>query len=94
MTSSKPQRPHRINARLTPESARKVAYLERYTHLTTTEVLRESIDRFYAAVEHEAEAGNAARLMGEAGFIGCASGAPGLSTSYKRELTESLGDKA
>jgi predicted DNA-binding protein len=41
----------RINARIPPDVARKVAYLESRTHRTTTGVIVESIERFYAAVQ-------------------------------------------
>ena len=85
---------HRINARLAPDSARKVSYLERYTSMSTTEVLRESIDRFYAAVMREGEdGGTAEKALAAAGFVGCASGLADLSSSYKGELGRSLGKK-
>jgi predicted DNA-binding protein len=82
---------HRINARLAPEVARKVAYLEKRTNMSTTEVVRESIDRYYAAVAEEK--GAHAQALERAGFIGCARGPSDLSISYKNELGRSLRNK-
>jgi hypothetical protein len=82
----------RINARLPAEVARKVAYLERRTHKSTTDVLRESIDRYYAAVT--AATGSAEDAFTQAGFIGCARGDVELSSTYKRALAASWSDKA
>ena len=82
----------RINARLSIESARKVAYLERREGASTTEVVREAIDRFYAAVVDESE--SPALLLARAGFIGCADGPADLSRDYKAELSRSLRKKA
>jgi predicted DNA-binding protein len=84
-------RAHRINARLSPELAQKVAYLERRTHMSTTEVVRESIDRYYAAMTEEN--GASAHALESAGFIGCARGPADLSSSYKTELGRSIGNK-
>jgi hypothetical protein len=82
---------HRINARLPPDVARKVAYLERRKHMSTTQVLRESIEHYYAAVTQEK--GTAAETLERAGFVGCASGPADLSSSYKAELASSVGKK-
>jgi hypothetical protein len=77
----------RINARLPPAVARKVAYLESRTKMSTTDVVLESIARYYAAVT---EGGGTAAALEQAGFIGCSSGPADLSSSYKDELTRSL----
>jgi predicted DNA-binding protein len=82
----------RINARLPAEVARKVAYLESRTKMSTTEVVLESIERYYAAMT-EGD-GTAADALAKAGFIGCAKGPADLSRSYKTELTRSLAKKA
>jgi predicted DNA-binding protein len=82
---------HRINARLPPEVAQKVAYLERRMNMSTTEVVRESIERYYAALTEEN--GASAQALERAGFIGCASGPTDLSISYKAELGRSIGKK-
>ena len=80
---------HRINARLPPDVARKVAYLEKRTNMSTTEVVRASIDRYYAALTQE----EGISALERTGFIGCASGPVDLSTSYKIELRRSIADK-
>lgn len=81
----------RINARLPPELARKTAYLERRLNLTTTQVVREALERFYASV-HEGPA-DTAELLEDAGFVACTAGPEDLSSTYKAELTRSLEPK-
>ena len=88
MTTKKPSR---VNARLSPEVARKVTYLETLTNMSTTLVLRESIERYYDAVTREA--GTPAEIFAQTGFIGCADGPADLSSSYKEHLSRSLRDK-
>jgi hypothetical protein len=83
---------HRINARLSPELARKTAYLEQRLNLSTTEVIHRAIDRYYAEVTQEA--GQAEDALTRAGFVACAEGPVDLSRSYKKELARSLGKKA
>lgn len=85
MTAAKSSR---INARLPPELARKAAYLERRLNLSTTEVLKEAIERLYESVHDER--GHAEELLTSAGFLGCADGPEALSTEYKSELRRSL----
>ena len=71
-----------------------MTYLERHTNQSTTDVLRESIDRFYEAVTREGErSGQAAQAFVRAGFVGCATGSADLSSAYKSELETSLRDK-
>jgi hypothetical protein len=79
---------HRINARLPTDTARKVAYLERRTKQSTTEVVLASIDHYYAAVADEGRSAEEALAL--AGFIGCANGPARLSSDYKAELARSL----
>ena len=88
MTSGKA---HRLNARLPPDVARKVAYLQRRTNRSTTEVVLESIERYYAAMTEER--GTAAQALEEAGFVGCSTGPADLSTSYKADLSRSISKK-
>jgi hypothetical protein len=76
---------------LPPGIARKVAYLEKRTNMSTTQVVRESIERYYAALTDEE--GTAAQALERAGFIGCANGPSDLSCSYKVDLTRAIGDK-
>jgi hypothetical protein len=82
---------HRINARLPAEVARKVAYLERRTKMSTTEVVLASIERYYDAMTRGE--GTAEEALAEAGFIACADGPADLSTTYKGELAGSLAKK-
>jgi len=89
MTATKSSR---INARLSPELARKAAYLERRLNLSTTEVIHRAIDRYYAEVSEEA--GRAEEILARAGFVGCSEGPADLSRSYKEELARSLEKKA
>jgi predicted DNA-binding protein len=88
MTSAKARR---INARLPPEVARKVAYLEKRTNKSTTEVVVESIEHYYAAMSEDG--GTTAQTLAQAGFIGCAAGPADLSSSYKNQLAPSIGTK-
>jgi predicted DNA-binding protein len=81
----------RIHARLPADVARKLAWLERRTRKTTTEVLRASIERYFAA-ELEG-AGSAERILAESGFIGAADGPADLSSTYEAELARSLEKK-
>jgi predicted DNA-binding protein len=83
-------RPRRINARLPPDVARKIAYLEKRTSKTTTEVVVESIEHYYELLS---EGGTAERVLEEAGLIGCATGPSDLSSSYKADLLGSIGKK-
>jgi predicted DNA-binding protein len=87
MTTAKARR---INARLPPDVARKVAFLEKRTNKSTTEVVVQSIEHYYEAVK---DGGTAARTLEQAGFVGCATGLPDLSSSYKAELSRSLAKK-
>ena len=84
-------RTRRINARLPPSVARKVAYLEKRTKKSTTEVVVESIEHYYAAMNEGG--GTAARTLEQAGFVGCATGDENLSSAYKRELSRTIGKK-
>jgi predicted transcriptional regulator len=85
-------RSHRINARLSPELARKTAYLEQRLNLSTTEIIHQAIERYYAEVTQEA--GRAGEALTSAGFVACAEGPVDLSRSYKKKLARSLGKKA
>ena len=81
----------RINARLPPEAARKLAYLQRATGGSATEVLLASIDRSYDA-QRSAE-GSTADLLRRAGFVGGGEGPADLSETYKAALSASLAKK-
>ena len=57
-------------ARISARTSRKVAYLERRTKMSTTEIVTESIDRYYAAIV-DGE-GSPAEMLERAGFVACA----------------------
>jgi predicted DNA-binding protein len=88
MTAAKNQR---INARLPSDLAKKVAYLQKRTRKSTTEIVVESIERYYDALNDAASTG--ADLIERSGFVGCAKAAPDLSGTYKSDLARSLGKK-
>jgi predicted transcriptional regulator len=75
----------RINARLEPELAKKLAYLRRRTGKSTTEIVRESLESYYERVRRACEPASAL-----ADFIGSAEGPADLSETYKAELSQSL----
>lgn len=79
----------RLNARIDDELARKVKYLRRRTQMSTTEVVKASIEAYYRQLSDEA---SAVALLSS--FIGSATGDSNLSTDYKAELTRSLSRKA
>jgi hypothetical protein len=81
----------RVNARIEPPLAKKLAYLKAKHGETTSAILKRAIEAYY-----EREAGGSSsplELLERAGFVGCAAGPSNLSTSYKRELTKSLASK-
>jgi hypothetical protein len=81
----------RVNARLEPPLAKKLAYLKAKHGETTSAVLKRAIELCY---EQEARrTASPLSLLERAGFVGCAPGPAGLSVSYKRELGKALGKK-
>jgi predicted transcriptional regulator len=82
----------RINARLDAPLARKVSLVCKRTHRSVSQVVKESLTRF--CDEQLREGGEPLALLKAAGFVGCADGPADLSSSYKKELTRSLGRKA
>jgi hypothetical protein len=82
---------HRINARLTPLVAGKVAALRRRTGKSTTEVIVAALDRYHS--ELEKGGGTPASIMEQNGFIASASASKNLSRRYKTELATSLRKK-
>ena len=81
----------RINARIEPPLAKKLAYLKAKTGETTSTILKRAIEAYYEQ-EEEASAAPLA-LLTASGFVGCAEGPVNLSTNVKRELTKALGSK-
>jgi hypothetical protein len=80
----------RLNARIDAPLAKKVAALRRATRQTTTDVLRVALERYYDAVAREARP---YEILVSGGFVGCADGPVELSSTYKAELSRSLGAK-
>lgn len=78
---------YRVNARLDGEQAAKLAFLAETTGLSTSEVMREAIDRFHAQVrqQHRGQRPVLESLIGK-----YAGGPADLATNYKRYLGESL----
>jgi len=82
----------RINARLDKPLARKVSLVCKRTHRSVSQLVKESLTRF--CDEQLREGGEPLALLKAAGFVGCVDGPADLSSSYKKELTGSLGRKA
>jgi len=80
----------RLNARIDAELSRKIALLQERTGATVTGVIKESIERYYAATITNVSAQEAVR---KTGFVGCASGPADLARTYKARLRESLRHK-
>jgi hypothetical protein len=78
----------RINARITPELAEKLAALQRRTGKSVTELLHLALESYDDASR---AADRPAKLL--SGFVGCVDGPRALSTRYKSELRRSLSRK-
>jgi hypothetical protein len=82
----------RINARLDKALARKVSLVQKRTRRSLSQVVQESLTRY--CDEELSEGGEPLSILKSAGFVGCADGPADLSSSYKKDLTHSLGRKA
>lgn len=82
----------RINARLDQALARKVRLVQKRTHRSLSQVVKESLTRY--CDEELSEGGEPLAILKSTGFVGCADGPADLSSGYKRDLTRSLGRKA
>jgi hypothetical protein len=80
----------RINARLDEDTRRKLAYVERETGWSISEIVRRAIDAYYS--HFRTARADPANALKKSGFIGCADGPPDLSVTYKEELQQ-LSDK-
>jgi hypothetical protein len=79
---------YRVNARLDDIQAGKLAYLAETTGLSTSDVMREAVDRFYMQVKQEK---GSKRPILESLIGKARDGLPAdLSSNYKQYLTESL----
>lgn len=81
---------HRLNARLDRDLARKLDEIKLRSGMSTTEVLRAALERYY---ESENAPLTPADVLEEAGFVGCIAGPRDLSTTYKTKLARSLRSK-
>jgi hypothetical protein len=81
----------RINARIEPPLAKKLAYLRAKHGETTSAVLKRAIEAYY---QQQAEASaSPLEALAQSGFVGCAEGPPDLSVRVKRDLTKALRGK-
>ena len=78
----------RINARLDEIRERKLREIQSLTGLTTSEIVKRSLDALHKEQVGEPKARLKALLS--SGFIGCADGPANLATEYKRHLTTGL----
>ncbi len=76
----------RVNARLDEDSEEKLAYLEKETGLSVSEIMRRAIASYYSRFRND-NADPAMALI-KAGFIGCGEGPEDLSTNFKEHLQE------
>ena len=81
----------RLNARIDDELARKLATLRRVLGVSTTEIVRRSIEHYYRVAISSGK--SAAEILGASGFIGGDSGPSDLSLNYKEELSRALAKK-
>lgn len=79
----------RVNARLDDSYAEKIEYLKEMTGQTLSDLIRESVDRYYMTVRAEAERRQCAldELVGA--FDGRKDTPTDLSADYKRYLWDS-----
>jgi predicted transcriptional regulator len=82
---------YRLNARLDDELAAKLERLQRRTNKSVTEVVRASIELYYERFEEASQ--GAARILDEAGFVGCGDADADLSTTYKDRFDKTLAAK-
>ena len=81
----------RLNARLEPELEQKLEYLRQRTGLSTSDVVRESTERYYEAVR--TAGGSAREILEGSGFVASGTGPADLSERYKGHLTASSSGK-
>lgn len=77
----------RINVRLDDNLAYKLDYLVHAEGLNVSEVVKESINRYYDEIRAPQPARD---VLERNGFIGCGEADAELSASYKETLTASL----
>ncbi|MBW7901106.1 MAG: CopG family transcriptional regulator [Rhodocyclaceae bacterium] len=83
----------RVNARLDDSYEDKFAYLQEATHLCVSDIVRESVDRYYEAVKAE----QASKRHSLDALVGAFEGRPDtpddLSTNYKKYVAEAIDAK-
>lgn len=80
---------YRVNARLDAKHAEKLEALARATGASVSDVIRDAIDHYHAAIP----GGSAQARKALAKLVGCASGPRDLSQQYKRYLAKDLAAK-
>lgn len=74
----------RVNARLEPAVAKKLAYLKSKRGETISTILKRAVEAYY---EKEVTSSTTPlALLEQTGFVGCAAGPIDLSTNYKQAL--------
>ena len=81
----------RINARIEQDQARKLELVKRTEKLTTTQVVKQALDVYFASKQIQRKT-DVQQLLSSP-LIGNAQGDPGLSQSYKQQMTEGLAQK-
>jgi hypothetical protein len=80
----------RVNARLRPDLARKLARVQRRTGKSVSEIVSESLEQY---CDDRLVTAEAAQAFEQAGFLASGKGAPDLSANYKAHLASSLAKK-
>jgi hypothetical protein len=88
MTGSSSPKQKRINARIDMALAAKIELLQSRTGMTSTEIVRVAIERYYEALVDPVD--DPKQLLEASGFVGCADGDEDLSAEYKAATTQSL----
>lgn len=82
----------RLNARVDPQLADKLAQIRRMTGANTAQILRASVELYHASLASELQP--AARILESTDYVGCATGDADLSATYKARLSRSLSRKS
>ena len=82
----------RINARIDDDLALKLEELSRATGKSTSAIIKAALEAYIESARTNSEVRPKLALE-RAGFIGCESGEPQLSQTYKQALRETMGSK-
>jgi len=80
----------RINARLDPDSEEKIKRIKEVTHKSTTDIIKESVNLYYAQLNCDAKSNNQKLLKS---LSGISSGPKNLSDNYKNYIYRDLEKK-